>query len=116
MNASGSVRVAYEELRTLNSGAFAVGYMGVGAPFTNPIRLLKVTNTSDANLIVSFDGVTDHDFVAANGFYLYDYGSNASGRSGFLEQPAGNRLYVRLEGAAATGGDVYVTTIYVSQV
>lgn len=116
MNLPGSVRVRFEDLRSLGWASFGAAYVGVGASFTNPIRLIKITNTSDANLLISFDGISDHDMIPANGFCIYDYGSNATGRSGYLEQPAGDRLYVKLEGAAATSGNIYVTLMYVSQV
>src|SRR5574337_251097 len=99
-----SVRVRYEPLRSLGFASISGSYAGVGTPFANPIRLLKVTNLTDAALLVSFDGVVDNDIVAANGFYLYDYSTNKADQAGFLEQPLGTRLYVKQESSAATMG------------
>lgn len=114
-NLLSSIRIRYEPLRSLGFAAISGAYAGVGAPFANPIRLLKVTNLTDENIIVSFDGITDHDVVAANGFFLYDYASNKSDQAGVLEQPVGTRLYVKAEAALPTEGNLYVTVQYAAQ-
>lgn len=116
MNLVSSIRVRYEELRVLDFASIGAAYVAVGAAFSNPVRILKVTNFTDANLIISFNGIDDHDVVAANGFYLYDFGSNKSTAGGLMEQPAGERLYVREETLSPSSGNVYVTIVYASQV
>ena len=116
MNVVSSIRVRYEALRSLGFASIGVGYVAVGSAFSNPVRILKVTNFTDANLIISFNGIDDHDVVAANGFYLYDFGTNKSTSGGLLEQPAGERVYVRQEDVAPTLGNVYVTLVYAAQV
>lgn len=115
-NVVSSVRVRYEDLRTLNFAAISPAYAAVGTPFENPVRILKVTNLTNGNLLISFNAVDDMDIVAAGGFYLYDFTSNKSDAGGLFEQPAQDRLYVRNPGVAATSGDVYVTVIFASQV
>ena len=85
-------------------------------PFANPVRILKVTNLSNENILVSFNGIDDHDVVSAYGFFLYDYSSNKANAAGFLEQPQGDRVYVRAAGTLPTVGNVYVTVVYASQV
>ena len=50
-----SVRVRYEILRSLGFAAISGVYAGVGTPFANGVRILKVTNLTDANLLISFD-------------------------------------------------------------
>lgn len=105
-------RIRYEVLRSLNFGDISGSYTGVGTPFANPIRILKVCNATDANLIISFNGVDQMDFIAANGFCLYDFSSNRADPGGYLEQSAGDRLYVAQESATPTSGNVYVTVIY----
>ena len=111
-----AVRIAFEPLRSLGFASVSAAYAGVGAPFANPVREIKVSNFMDENLIVSFDGITDQDEVAANGFFLYDYTSNRTNTGGNLEQPAGTRIYVREESGAPTLGNVYVTVIYATEV
>lgn len=107
-----AVKTRYETLRSLAFGSISAAYAGVGAAFANPVRIIKITNLTDVNLLVSYNGIDNHDVVAANGFYLYDYASNMAARGGNLEQATGERVYVKQEAGAATGGSVYVTIIY----
>ena len=115
-NLVSSIRIRYEPLRSLAFGSISGVYAGVGLPFANPVRILKVTNLTDVPLLVSYNGVDDHDVVAATGFYLYDFASNQSAAAGLLEQPAGDRIYVKEAVGAPTSGSVYVTVVYASQV
>lgn len=105
-------KIRYETLRILNFADISVSYASVGTPFSHPVRILKVSNTTNANLIISFDGVNEMDFIAASSFYLYDFGSNKADPGGYLEQPIGDRLYVAQESIAPTSGNVYVTVVY----
>ena len=108
---SSAQKIAYEPLRSLGHASISGTYAGVGTPFANPVRMLKVNNATDANLTISFDGVTDMDFIFANSAYVFDYATNAVDPVGQLEQPLGKRLYVK--GSPSTGS-VYVTVIYAS--
>lgn len=111
-----SVRVRYEPLRSIGFASISGTYTAVGLPMANPIRILKVSNFTDANIKVSIDGITDHDVVSADGFYLYDFGTNKSDAGGLLEQPQGDRFYVKSETSNPTTGNLYITIIYASQV
>jgi len=109
-----SVRIRYEPLRTLAFGGISGTYAGVGIAFANPVRMLKITNTTDANLLISFDGVNDRDIIPAGTIEVLDYGSNSASPVGQLDQSVGDRVYVKQSGGAATSGSVYVTVIYAS--
>jgi hypothetical protein len=111
-----SIRVRYEPLRSVAFGTITTVYEPVGLPFVNPVRILKVTNLTNQPIFVSINGINDHDIVAANGFFLYDYSSNRSDAAGLLEQPQGDRIYVRAEGTLPDTGNIYVTVVYASQV
>jgi len=115
-NLVSSVRVRYEPLRSIAFGGISGSYVGVGLPFSNPVRILKVTNLTDEDILVSLNGIDDHDIVAANGFFLYDYASNKSNAAGLLEQPQGDRIYVKAESDLPAIGNLYVTVVYASQV
>jgi len=115
-NLVSSVRVRYEPLRSIGFAGISAVYAGVGLPFENPVRILKVTNLTTANILVSLNGIDDHDVVAANGFFLYDYASNKASTAGLLEQPQGDRIYVKAEDTLPTAGNLYVTVVYASQV
>jgi hypothetical protein len=115
-NLVSSVRVRYEPLRSVAFSDITANYEAVGLPFANPVRILKVTNLTEEDVLVSLNGIDDHDVVAANGFFLYDYSSNRSNAAGLLEQPQGDRIYVKAESTLPTTGNLYVTIIYASQV
>lgn len=115
MNLQSSQRVAYEQLRSLGFADISGTYAGVGLPFANPVRLITIDNTTNINLIISFDGVNDHTFVASNTGRVLDYCSNKNDLGGNLEQPAYTRLYVKQESGAAAEGNVYVSVVYASQ-
>jgi len=115
MNQTCSARIRYEDLRSLGFVSITGSYATIGTAFDNPIRMLKVTNTTDVNILVSFNGINDKDIVAANSAYVYDYASNKSTQSGFAEQSAGERVYIKAESGLPTIGSVYITAIYVAQ-
>lgn len=105
-----AIRFAAEPLRSLAFGSIGAGYMGVGTAISNPSRIIKVDNLTDATLLFSFDGITDHFVLPANGFLLLDITANKSVSDAyFLAQ--GQRLYVKQSGVP-TSGAVYFTTIY----
>lgn len=106
-------RIQFENIRSLAAASISGSYVGVGSSFNNAVRMLKVTNLSDADLFISFNGIDDQDIIAATSAYIYDFCSNKTSQSGNLEQPLGTRLYARqVSGAPTNGKGVYVTVIY----
>lgn len=106
--------VRYETLRSLAFGGISAAYAGVGASFTNPVRMLTIDNFTDANLLISFDGVINKTVIHSNSTKVMDYASNKIEPVGQLEQPIGDRVYVKQESGAAGSGSVYVTVVYAS--
>jgi hypothetical protein len=114
-NLASSARAKFELLRSLGFAGIGANYVGVGTPFLNPVRILKVTNTTDVNILVSINGIDDRDILPASFYYLYDVGINKADCVGLLELSAGDRIYVKAESALPTLGKVYVTTLYAAQ-
>ena len=110
-NPTTSVRVNFDTLRSLAFGSISGAYAAVGTAFNFPARLIKIANNTNADIIVSFDGINDHDFVASDGFVLYDYCTNQSAVGGYLEQAKGTVVYVKEASAGPSSGSVYVTAI-----
>lgn len=108
-----AIRMRFEELRSLAFGSIGAGYMGVGTAVSNPVRQFLVQNLTDATLLFSFDGTTDHFVLPATGFYLSDITANKTISSGFYLSE-GDRLYVKESGTPTTGS-VYFTVIYGSE-
>ncbi len=115
-NLVSSIRVRYEPLRSITYADIETGYEAIGLPFANPIRILKVTNLTDQNMLISLNGIDDNDIVAKNGFFLYDYATNKANAAGLLEQPQGDRIYIKAPSTLPTIGNLYVTVVYASQV
>ena len=117
-------KVRYEPLRSVTGAQIAASvvgptpqYLAVGTGFANPVRILKVVNNTDADLIISFDGVTDMDMAPAASIYIYDYCSDKSDQAGNLEHAQGTILYVKYTGTAPTNGkSFYVIVIYASTI
>jgi hypothetical protein len=114
-NLASSARARFELLRSIAFGAITNNFAGVGTPFVNPIRIIRVTNTTDVNILVSFNGIDAIDILPADFFYLYDIGENKADCVGLLELSAGDRIYIKAETALPTVGSVYVTSMYAAQ-
>lgn len=117
MNIISASRVAFEPLRILDFSEITdSSYTLVGSTFVNPVRMLKVYNDTNAVLIVSYNGISDHDYLPAGGSgYIYDYGANQSSKAGLLDQPALLGVWVKYFSSAPTSGQVAVVDIYASQ-
>lgn len=106
----------YETLRSVAFGAITANYTQVGALTSNPIRIIEFTNTTDKNLLISFDGVNNMIISVASELKVTDYGSNYAAAAGNLELPRNTGIFVKAEGALPTSGSLYITTIYASAV
>lgn len=104
----------YDELRELGFASFnPAAYVAVGAVFSNAVRILKIWNTSDVDLYVSFDGVTANDYVPAGTGGVLDICANRNDPVGNLEQPAQQQVFVLpADAAVATYGRFTVTIVY----
>lgn len=107
-------RLRYDTLRSLAFGSITTSYVAVGSAFTHPVRVLNVDNLTDANLLVSFDGTTNHTVIPSGSGKIFDYATNRVGPVDQLEQSVGTVIYVKRESGAPTGGNVYVTVLYAS--
>lgn len=105
-----SIRFRMEEIRSLAFGSISGTYMGIGSSVENPILQFYIVNTTDADLMFSIDGVTDHFMIPAQSFLLDDVSSN-KGLGGGLYLPEGTRLYVK-EIGTPTDGAVYFSAFY----
>lgn len=103
------MRLAFEPLRSIDSATFAGAYLDLGTPFENPIRLFKITNDSNVDITVSYNGgTTDHEYVPAGSFVLIDICSN---RVWDAELVSAVGTQVSVKGSAGVGL-VYLSTYY----
>lgn len=97
-----SVRILPEPLRTVAFGSITGSYTVVGTPLSHPARIVLFQNTTDMNLVISWDGVNDHMYVVADSFILLDVGTNKGISSEFCIAQ-NTQFYVKYASAPSLG-------------
>jgi hypothetical protein len=92
------LKIKDEALREVAFGSITGSYAALGAVLAHDAFIDAFTNASDANIYVSFDGVTDHKKFAANSGRVTDLKTNDAYRI------AGTQIYVKHDGSAPTSG------------
>lgn len=102
-----------DALRSKAAGAITNAYTTLGTAITHLWRMFRLTNTTDGNLLISFDGTTDNLIVPAGSFVLYDVCTNAAptNLNDNLFVGIGTQLYVKYSSAPTTGS-VYAEGLY----
>ena len=107
------IKVELEALRTLAHGSIGAAYMGIGTAIEHPARMLLLQNHTDADLMFSFDGITDHIPIRQYSSFIWDISANKTIDSGFFIAQ-GTRIYVK-EIDNPTTGNAYLTVFYGSE-
>ena len=105
-----AIRLLFEPVQSLAFGSISGTYMGIGIPLANPARMIFVQNLTDATLMFSIDGISDHFPLPSEGFLLMDVTSNKTSTQGFYISE-GTRFYVKEIGTPSTGS-VYLSVMY----
>ncbi len=108
---SGGTRVEVDALRQIGFAGIGAGFAPVGAVFTNPIRILTITNNTNSALLFSYDGVTVHEYVPAQTGKVLDFTAN-SGSIAFPLISSGTTIYVDDDGVVPTSGKVAISAYY----
>lgn len=104
------IRATFEECRSIDHTAIGAAFMSVGDALKHPARMILCQNFTDADLMVSIDGVTDHVPIRKNGGIVYDLSANKTLSDGlFLSE--GTQFYVR-QIIASTRGSFYISVVY----
>ncbi len=99
-----------EALRSLAFGSISGTYANVGTVTAHPWRIFFISNTTDADVIVSLNGgVTDHFVVPTKQSLSMDVSANGLANNEYL--PQGTQFAVK-QVAAPTLGSVYVSGVY----
>jgi hypothetical protein len=105
-----AISLVPEPVRSIAYGSISGTYAGIGTAITNPSRIIVIQNLTDADVMISEDGINDHYPLPAKSGQIWDYCSNQSHAEGAYKA-AGTRFYVKLIGTA-TMGSVYLSTQY----
>ncbi len=96
-----SNRIFPVAIRSIDSASFTGSYQALGSVYTNPIRLMKIINNSDENVTISMDGgTTDHDFVPATTYCVYDFGTQKGTSADAMDLPP---VGLMIKGSSGTG-------------
>jgi|ERR1700690_1460974 len=102
-----------DALRSKAAGSITNAYTTLGTAITHLWRMFRITNNTDGDLFISFDGTTDNLFVPKGSFVLYDVAANAapSNLNDNLLVGINTQLYVKYSSAPSTGS-VYAEGLY----
>lgn len=111
---STAIVAKFEELRSVAFGSIGATYAPIGTDFQNAGRLMKVDNLTDADLLFSMDGATDHFVVPAGSGFVMDVATNRVQDNLYVLR-TGGAIHVKQLGTP-TSGSVYVAYLYASTV
>jgi hypothetical protein len=103
--------IRIDQLRSLAAGSISSSYATVGGPLAHPTRLIKLVNNTNADCVVSVDGVNDNDYLPAGSFALYDVTTNRGNPDPYFVFQTGTQFLVKSTGAPSTGS-FYVVAMY----
>ena len=118
MSSNLSVRILPEQVKTetgANIGAGAGTYVAIGTPLAEPARLILFQNGTNGDVMISFDGVTDHMPVFLGAFVLLDVTTNRANTGGAFNIGEATQFWARNLGGTFTNpttGAFFITSFY----
>lgn len=100
----------FDALRSLAFGSISGTYAALGTAFSHAMRAFRISNATDGDILISFDGTTDNLFLPANSFVLYDVASDDDPIDEFRISNR-TQIYVK-QSTAPTSGAVYLEAMY----
>lgn len=107
----GQAKAFFEALRSIAAASITGAYANIGLPTQNPVRVFKISNNTQGDLIFSVTPGQDDMFLAAGSFTLYDVQANMNPRlDDTYVLPQGTQFQVKSV-TAPTSGNAYVEII-----
>jgi len=103
-------RVAFEEIREVAFGSIGAAYAAVGSATSDMARLVGITNTTDVEVYISFDGTTNHLRLASGSFKLFDLTANEIDKGLLLKKAT--TFYAKRVSGAPTEGSVWIEVMF----
>jgi len=103
--------IRFDPVRTVAFSSITASYTALGSKFTHAMRLLHFINTTDQEVMISFNGTDDNIPVPASSFALYDITANEDTSEAIRDQ-SNTQIYVKYTSDAPTEGNVYLVTMY----
>ena len=95
-------RVQFNPLGLVAFGSITGSYTTFGAAMPGHARLICFTNSTNQDLLISANGVTDHLRIAAGSFKLFDFTTNRVDVDGLFVQK-GDQFYIKYTSAPSSG-------------
>ena len=95
-------KVQFNPLGTVAFGSITASYVAFGAPMPGHARIIRFCNGTNADILISADGVNDNLRIAANSFALFDFSTNRIQNDG-LFVPQGEQFYIKYAAAPSSG-------------
>lgn len=103
-------RAEFEAVREVAFGGIGATYAPLGAIITDNARIIGITNTTNTEVYISFDGITNHLRIAAYSFKLYDLTTNKVRDDGYF-LARGTQIYQKRVAVAPTLGALWAEVI-----
>ena len=81
-----------------------------GTGFSKAPFFIRINNASSVAIAISYDGITDHEFLAANSVFELSSQTNSQPNSGVALFPKNTIVYIK--GTTGTGS-IYLSGYYV---
>lgn len=82
-------------LTSIDSATFVNTFQTLNASLTGACIILRVINNSNTDIIVSYDGIHDQDFVPKNTILQLDFQTNSQPNNKRCTMPIGTHVWVR---------------------
>ena len=104
-------RVRFEAIREAAFGTIGAAYSAVGSATGDHTRLAAIFNSTDADVYIPLDGVTNHLRIASGSGQIFDLTTNKVRDDGlFIAQ--GTTFYVKRAAGAPSSGLVWIEVLY----
>ena len=89
-------KAKFDAIRSLGFASITGAYANLGTALTKMCRAFILVNDTDGDLMISLDGgITDHLYLPAGSFQLFDVGSNAQQEDDKFVLPVGTQFAVQ---------------------
>ena len=106
-----SQRVTFETVKSVLYSAVTNSFTAFGTPTAHAWRTIRVVNTSDGDMAISFDGTNSNIVVPAGSFVLYDFTANKENTAFGFFLAKNTQIYIKYL-TAPTKLSVYVEGVY----
>ena len=106
-----ALKAFIDTIRTVAHGSITNSLVALGAPFGHQVRMMRIINNTDGDMLFSTDGTNNMLFVPAGSFVLYDVTTNRESQAETFVFAVGTQMYIQYN-SSPSKGDVWLECIY----